>query len=537
MMFSELMMRAQLAAIAAFGVLTTGATGALANPTVPEAADRDHALGVLLAPPAEAADLTDGEGIGAAEQVTSVSQLSDVQPTDWAFQALQSLVERYGCIAGYPDGTFRGNRALTRYEFAAGLNACLAKVEELIGTASGDLATKEDLQTLQRLQEEFAAEVAVLRGRVDSLEARTSELEANQFSTTTKLTGSVIFGLQGGTIDDSDREQITFGQRTRLVLETSFTGRDRLFTRLDTNTVENSIDDRTGLGSLSYAGPNGTDFDLSFLAYTFPIGETFDAIVGFDLLLIDTHPHHNPLFGNGSGALSAFGDRNPIFRQPTYGGAGLTWKINDALSWAFMYSAGNPADPSLGSGLFNGSYSASTSINYSKGRFSGGVFYARSYYSDTDLGDAAAPLMGAIGTRNSRSAFATDSIDSDNIGVQLSYRISDGLTAFGWGGYTLARNARDIDEYVRVTNWAFGLAFPDLIKEGSIGGLIVGQPPAVVSSRGYQDDDSLPFHVEALYKFAVNDNIFVTPGAIAVFNADDSDDTAFVGVLRTEFKF
>ncbi len=55
-------------------------------------------------------------------QVNSVSQFSDVQPTDWAFQSLQSLVERYGCIAGYPSGTFRGNRALTRYEFAAGLN-------------------------------------------------------------------------------------------------------------------------------------------------------------------------------------------------------------------------------------------------------------------------------------------------------------------------------------------------------------------------------------------------------------------------------
>jgi hypothetical protein len=49
------------------------------------------------------------------DQVTSVSQLSDVQPTDWAFQALQSLVERYGCIAGYPDGTYRGNRAMTPY--------------------------------------------------------------------------------------------------------------------------------------------------------------------------------------------------------------------------------------------------------------------------------------------------------------------------------------------------------------------------------------------------------------------------------------
>jgi hypothetical protein len=47
-------------------------------------------------------------------QVTSTSQLSDVQPTDWAFVALQSLVERYGCIAGYPEGTYRGNRRMTR---------------------------------------------------------------------------------------------------------------------------------------------------------------------------------------------------------------------------------------------------------------------------------------------------------------------------------------------------------------------------------------------------------------------------------------
>jgi hypothetical protein len=107
----------------------------------------------------------------AIAQITSVSQLSDVQPTDWAFQALQSLVERYGCIAGYPDGTFRGNRALTRYEFAAGLNACLDRVNELIATATTQGVTREDLVTLQRLQEEFATELVTLRGRVDTLEA------------------------------------------------------------------------------------------------------------------------------------------------------------------------------------------------------------------------------------------------------------------------------------------------------------------------------------------------------------------------------
>lgn len=105
--------------------------------------------------------LTSSEEIA---QVTSVSQLSDVQPTDWAFQALQSLVERYGCIAGYPDSSYRGLRALTRYEFAAGLNACLDRVNELIATATTNLVSKNDLITLQRLQEEFAAELVFYGG-------------------------------------------------------------------------------------------------------------------------------------------------------------------------------------------------------------------------------------------------------------------------------------------------------------------------------------------------------------------------------------
>ncbi len=164
-------------------------------------------------------------------QVTSVSQFSDVQPTDWAFQALQSLVERYGCIAGYPNGTYRGNRALTRYEFAAGLNACLDRVNELIATATGDLVTKQDLATLQRLQEEFSAELATLRGRVDSLEVRTAELEANQFSTTTKLVGEAIFAVTDS-FGDNDNNNTVFQNRVRLDFQTSFTGKDVLHTRI-----------------------------------------------------------------------------------------------------------------------------------------------------------------------------------------------------------------------------------------------------------------------------------------------------------------
>lgn len=174
---------------------------------------------------------------GALDQVTSVTQLSDVRPTDWAFQALQSLVERYGCIVGYPDRTYRGNRALSRWEFAAGLNACLDKIQELIAAATADFVRKEDLETLKQLQEQFAAELATIRGRVDALDVRTATLEKQQFSTTTKLAGELVFGLisvlAGDRADGTEADRVpTFGYRVRLNLETSFTGRDLLTTRL-----------------------------------------------------------------------------------------------------------------------------------------------------------------------------------------------------------------------------------------------------------------------------------------------------------------
>jgi hypothetical protein len=172
-------------------------------------------------------------------QVTSVSQLSDVQPTDWAFQALQSLVERYGTIAGYPDKTFRGDRAMTRYEFAAGLNSALDRINELLAAGLTDKVRKEDLVVLQRLQEEFSTELATLRGRVDGLEARTAKLETQQFSTTTKLRGQVIFAINGGTqANAQDPNAIFF--RSRLSLETSFTGKDLLLTQLQSGTGNNS---------------------------------------------------------------------------------------------------------------------------------------------------------------------------------------------------------------------------------------------------------------------------------------------------------
>ena len=223
------------------------------------------------------------------EQVTSVSQFSDVRPTDWAYQALSNLVERYGCVAGYPDGTFKGRQALTRFEAAALLNACLDRVTEV---------TDE----LKRLMAEFEKELAVLKGRVDGLEAKVGELEANRFSTTTKLAGLATFVIGGIDYSGGGKNKIidykgdavkapsnvTFNYDVQLTFDTSFTGKDLLRTNLRAGNFGSSVfgGEPHALGNSAElevafeedAGPNVVGIDKLF--YQFPIGKQLTATVG-----------------------------------------------------------------------------------------------------------------------------------------------------------------------------------------------------------------------------------------------------------------
>ena len=224
------------------------------------------ALGMVAPVAANAADLNMAAvNQYSSEQVTSVTQFSDVQPTDWAYQALSQLVERYGCVAGYPNGTFRGGRALTRYEAAALLNACLDRVTEVTDELKGLLA-------------EFGAELAVLKGRVDGLEAQVSELEATQFSTTTKLRGEanfVIGGVDDYRTKDGDVTHTAFNYDLRLNLDTSFTGKDLLKTRLrSANFSSNPFGSSSSIFKLDKAdntsGENGNNVVIDRLFYQFP---------------------------------------------------------------------------------------------------------------------------------------------------------------------------------------------------------------------------------------------------------------------------
>ena len=506
----------------------------------------------------------EGNQNNSQSQVTSVSQFSDVQPTDWAFQALQSLVERYGCIAGYPNSTYRGNRALTRYEFAAGLNACLDRVNELIATATADLVTKQDLATLQRLQEEFSAELATLRGRVDSLEARTAELEANQFSTTTKLVGEAVFAVSdafGG--NTGDNNNTVFQDRVRLDLQTSFTGRDVLHTRLAAGNAQafslrdnagNPINTAEGTQTFEVSSTGNNSVKIDRLTYEAPIGpaQVYLAASG------GRHSHYaavnNPYFfdttDGGNGALSTFASESPIYRIG--GGAGIALNLplgkgggilgNSSITAGYLASEANT--PVLGSGLADGDYAALGQLNFSVGdrlalaatyvhgySAAGGFLFNSGSTSDGTFGDI------QVGTGQANILSTTDASSSNSYGVEAAFRPSDKLSISGFVSYHDITGFGANDDF-DAWSYGVGVALPDFGKKGNVLGLFAGVEPYSFNRPGFVGNDK-PYHFEGFYKYRVSDNVSVTPGVIWLTSPgqNSDNDDAFIGTLRTTFTF
>ncbi|CAA9381222.1 Putative porin [uncultured Microcoleus sp.] len=488
---------------------------------------------------------------GGMSQVTSVTQLSDVRPTDWAFQALQSLVERYSCIVGYPDGTYRGNRALTRYEFAAGVNACLDKITQLIGS-TGNLVTRDDLAILQRLQEEFAAELATLRGRVDGLEARTAELEANQFSTTTKLAGEAIFALsdtfvgEGIDFDDDQDDTVTnLGYRVRLNFNTSFTGRDLLRTRLQAVNVaryDRASATGTNMARLAFDGEEGSQFTLDELYYRFPIGGATVFVGPKGLDLDEIAETVTPFNSTGTGSISRFGVRNPaVFRGPQGAGASLTFNLGSLRATAgYLAGDSDAPNPAEGRGVFNGSFSALGQLGFFSRPFDLALTYTRKYNRAGNVG-----IMGGTGSSVADQPFGQAPTESDNYGVQVNFKPSRSFQLGGWYGYTKAQQLRGGNNDATIQNAAVTLALPDFGRPGNLLGFVFGVPPKVTDTDvrredgSRQKDDDTSYHLEGFYRFQVNDFISVTPGVYVILNPEHNNrnDDIWVGLLRTTFSF
>ncbi len=534
------------------------------------------------------------------DQVTSVSQLTDVRPTDWAFQALQSLVERYGCIAGYPDRTYRGSQAMTRYEFAAGLNACLDRVNELIAASTEDLIKQEDLKAIKKLQEEFAAELATLRGRVDALEARTTTLEKQQFSTTTKLQGQIWFNLTGAFTSNRGvlaerlsptsntlvapsrtpitgqtsrfirREpQITLGYYAFLNFNTSFTGKDQLVTQLVAGNGSSPANELVSAGFFNSWGTPFTDqtgvLSASSVAvrefsYSFPVAEQVQVVVG---PRINTYRYFDAnrftFFLTGAGSFNSSGSTlfSPIDRGS---GAVAIWRISPQLRFAAAYLAENTEflNPNFGfntssspnDGLFNASNAITGELTFSPSR----NFNLRLMYTRSNLKPNAAGFVGGAVGEPLPYGFADDGLGGpinnakgEMFGVNFDWLISSGFGIFGRYGY--GRTSIDpvipgrVGGNVRVQSFQVGLGFPDLGKKGALGVVSFLMPHDFTSGRRFLrsggGDGGTQYELEVSYFYPLNRNLALVPAFYAIFNPNnfDSNPTVFVGNLRTQFSF
>lgn len=447
-------------------------------------------------------------------QVTSVSELSDVQPGDWAFTALQRLVEEYGCLEGYPDRTFRGNRALTRYEFAAGLNACLDVVVQLIGPNS-------DIDSIRRLQEEFAAELATIRGRVDGLETDVAELRSQQFSTTTKLRGQVDAHLvvpfsdaspasTGGNninpnpnLDEPvdalpvEEADATFEYRARLNFDTSFTGEDRLRVRLQASDNARSLaNSQNGLANQSGRISGLEDnIGLDDVYYSFPVGNRISAILAANSVVTDDFVTSTIVPFDGPSVADAGGPEfYDLFDGGNFG-AGVNIAFSPNLILDLGYSSSSSNVNVAGAGLFNGnSYIAQLNL------LTDGILNAAVTY-----------------------------INGDNA-TGADYTVA-GLVNFDFGGfevgghyaYTPVIGGGNADSYMG------GVALNNFLGSGNQFGVYGGISPDPVVD---------PLLIEAYYKIDVNEFFSFTPAVIYTDSKQGTDDdTAVYGALRATFSF
>ena len=483
-------------------------------------------------------------------QVNSVDQLRDVEPGHWAYQALKNLIDNYGCMRGFPDRTFRGNQGVTRYEFAATLNECLQRIEEfIVRTSSRDESqiSRRDRRQIQRLVSEFEAELAILGARVDDIEGRVDFLEDHQFSTTTKLEGEVVFAISdafGG--PDGGTDNTVFQDRVRLAFVSSFTGKDALYTRLGAGNFGGFS--TTDQGAFVHSFDTGNNIEIDWLAYYFPIGDKGQVYLAAAYpIWQDIAPTVSPYldgFTGANNAITSFGESSPIYKIGLANGGGIAanYNISDEVTLTGGYFGGNSFNPSEGQGLFNGEYSALGQITWTPNdKFQIAATYVNAYFNAPSGGNGIFDL--GVGTENAGQPFGdTAALITNSYGAEVAYKFSDKLAVNGFFGYTDAQQTSGGNGSAEIWYYGLGLAFPDLGKEGNLGGIVVGAEPYVSGCEGTScatGAEDTAIHVEGFYRYAINDHISVTPGVvwIAAPFGNSNNDSVLIGTIRTTFIF
>ena len=447
----------------------------------------------------------------------------NVQPGDWAHQSIKDLVKSRGCDINV------GDKSLTRFEAASIVNSCL-----------GDVAEVSNIE--RSLIDEFSSELALLRGRIDGIEARMNEFEAGSFSDTTTLDGKAIFLLSAvdnasvldtkvGTSDAVlHSEAATLAYVYQLNLNTSFTGDDNLYVRLKTGGGNNNLKDKFATYH-NEASSTDSVLDVDKIWYTFPIGDKVTATVGPKIenyyMLAATPSIYKPK------ALKAFrfGGHGIAFGASTSVGAGLKYVGDNGFASSItVNSKGGASTTGI---LTDGDDSkVNTQVAYT-----GDNYHVSATFTTQNKG-----FTGGYPYFSTRGAKQADT-KTDGWALRAWWRPEDQGTAVptvSVGYDTVSYNTTAAGKFKSGEGYSIGLNWTDMFQADDTIGIALGQPIKGTDNVTAGTVDTDPFLWEVYYSFKPNDSIEITP---AIFGASDAvsvantNDDIFGAVLATTFKF
>jgi len=486
------------------------------------------ALGLIAPLAANAADLNINEVSDYASS-SEVQSFSDVYPTDWAFQALTSLAERHGCAVATPSGS------ITRFEAATLIEKCLGNVAQ---------ANEEE----RRLLNEFAPEIAVIKGRLDGLESRIGEFEAGQFSRTTTLGGKANFivGSVDNDADSTDTDSFTFEYSYQADLRSSFSGEDLLYVRVKTGNVSDHFKDSANGMYLSATNAgdkyDGTNYSVDSLYvdkiwYQFPIGDNFTAWAGPKIenyyMLASAPSIYKPVMKQ-----FALGGNGPVYGSSTQPGLGLAWTQTpeDPTDgrWAVSaaYTAQNGESSADKKGMFGEDSKSAflTKVEYGSPRWqvSLAASFKKDGWTDGYFSTNAAKLRdsGASETALGLRAYWKP----EEVGYVPSVQIGFDTTSIS--DQTTHQHPKE------ASGWMAGFTWDDVVIDGNKAGLAIGsRMSADQLVNGGSDPATDSFSWEAYYTFQVSDNVSITPAFFGNQEpkASGGDNSGYVVV--STFKF
>ena len=387
-------------------------------------------------------------------------------------------------------------------------------------------------------------DIAILKGRVDGLEAQQNDIEAGAFSSTTTMDGKAIMwigALDGATkVSSSDTEAVQTGYSYTMNLNTSFTGDDNLYVRLKAGDVGGSptsgtSDDYSVWDSKPTYHIETKDTDDSFkvdkMWYTFPIGDNVTAFVGprienYYMYVTPSIYQPGALKSMKLGGNSNFGASTDVgygFKYETDGGFAIA---SNVVSKGADSSAGHFGKTDASK--WDTQIAYTTDSWHVSGTLSNQQGWAGHAYNATSEAYSIANGSGEDATGYALRAYWRP----DNTGTATP-EISVGYDVRSADNTVTSGAPKESDSYF------VGLTWRDMFQADDRIGFAVTQPLKVSECNGTcTTTDVDPLVWEAYYSFRPNDSMEVRP---AIFGGSDiysdKEDDVFGAVLTTVFKF